>query len=326
MCKELFNSITITIRHSRGRINSNCHLCTSPQKLKPLHENKECQRYSQKETQIWWMQSLDKRKKSSSRRVTDACYHGHGCLVYCCYIGPKGQISGNRPPVGRWSASPRCFLCQNGFLEKCWLTRRCTVVAKNFNSPSLAFFSSGQDELDEVMRDISSKSCDPCFPAGGGGRGGPFKSQHVYDYLEQIDLIALETYMLTRLALLWAICHSGGLNVCVCASVSVYLHITCLCVCVCVLRFRFIQPWMGHHGLCTFAWRMQWLTAYYCCARWKRDRLKYVALEILQPAIDADICLRFSQQNHEVYEQSHFHINPTNVPLCCAWHSPCVCL
>lgn len=103
------------------------------------------------------------------------------------------------------------------------------------------------------MRDVLPKNCDPCFRAGGGGgRGGPFKSQHVYDYLEKIDLIALETYMLTRLALLWAIClwsHNGGLNVCV--LLVVYICISPVCVCLCVLAFRFIQPWIGHHGQCS---------------------------------------------------------------------------
>lgn len=131
------------------------------------------------------------------------------------------------------------------------------MVAKNFNSPSLVFLSSGQDELDGVMRDISPKSCDPCFRARGGDLGGPFKSQHVYDYLEKIDLIALETYMLTRLALLWAIClwsHSGGLKVR--AAVSVYLHITCVCT--------YVEIYSALDGssrpalwLCTFAPRMQ---------------------------------------------------------------------
>lgn len=68
-----------------------------------------------------------------------------------------------------------------------------------------------------------------------GEQRGPFKSEHIYGYLEKIDLIVLETYMLTRLAFLWAIClwrHSEGKCMLTlafvlkyaCGAVSVYLH------------------------------------------------------------------------------------------------------
>lgn len=88
------------------------------------------------------------------------------------------------------------------------------------------------------------------------GNTGPFKSEHIYGYLEKIDLIVLETYMLTRLAFLWAIClgsHSRGnvrlhrplcLSTCVCAVLLVSICIKAMCVCVSLCLDLFIPGWV----------------------------------------------------------------------------------
>lgn len=195
-------------------------------------------------------------------------------------------------------------------------------LAKNVNSPSLVFVSSGQDELEGVMRDIR-KELWPLFP-GQGGQRGPFKSEHIYGYLEKIDLIVLETYMLTRLAFLWAIClwsHSGGKcmltpafvlkDVC---AVRKYLHTGKR------VSFRldwFIPGWVVRSSALAVHFNSvpitvtRWLTAYYC--RWISDWVKYIALEILQPRIDAGTLSEFSQLNPCSLWTSNFHINFRNV-------------
>lgn len=65
-------------------------------------------------------------------------------------------------------------------------------------------------------------------------RFGPFKRQHVYGYLEEIDLIVPQTCVLTPLALLLAIClrcHS---------TADLHLH-QAPCMCVCRLACVFMR-------------------------------------------------------------------------------------
>lgn len=100
----------------------------------------------------------------------------------------------------------------------------------------------------------------------------------------------------------------------VCGAVSVYLH-TGLRVSLCLDLF--IPGWVVRSSALAVHFNsvpitvMRWLTAYYC--RWTSDGVKYIALEILQPRIDADTLSQFSQLNPFSLWTSNFHIHFRNV-------------
>lgn len=100
----------------------------------------------------------------------------------------------------------------------------------------------------------------------------------------------------------------------VCGAVSVYLH-TGRRVSFCLDLF--IPGWVvGSSALAVHFNSVpitvtRWLTAYY--RRWTGDWVKYIALEILQPRIDAGTLSEFSQLNPCRLWTSNFHIHFRNV-------------